>query len=224
MNKPLLLSTKKIDVGLRERIVHNGLAYMEYDAIHIRPLSFEIPEPTDYVIFSSKNAVKNVLKSAYALANTNVLCVGEQSEELLFKNGIKTTKKAKNMAELIIFIEKIAKNTSFLHFCGNRRLPLLAKKMAAMKANFKEIVVYDTTLNLKKINAVPDAILFYSPSGVESYTNMNTMGSNSSCFCIGETTAKALPEQPKDLIVLENPSIKTLVAKAIQHLKKNQHA
>ena len=30
--------------------------------------------------------------------------------------------------------------------------------------------------------------------------------------------------QPKDLIVLENPSIKTLVAKAIQHLKKQQHA
>jgi uroporphyrinogen-III synthase len=51
---------------------------------------------------------------------------------------------------------------------------------------------------------------------------MNAIG-NSSCFCIGKTTAKALPLQPKDLIVLENPSIKTLVAKAIQHLKKHQH-
>ena len=127
------------------------------------------------------------------------------------------------MAELVIFIEKIAKNTSFLHFCGNRRLPLLAKKMTAWKANFKEIVVYNTTPNVKKINAAPDAILFYSPSGVESHTNMNTIG-NSSCFCIGETTAKALPEQPKKLVVLENPSIQTLVAKAIQHLKKHQHA
>jgi uroporphyrinogen-III synthase len=53
--------------------------------------------------------------------------------------------------------------------------------MAAMKANFKEIVVYETTLNVKKINAVPDAILFYSPSGVESYTEMNAIA-NSSCF------------------------------------------
>jgi uroporphyrinogen-III synthase len=70
---------------------------------------------------------------------------------------------------------------------------------------------------------VPDAVLFYSPSGVESYTDMNAIG-NSSCFCIGKTTAKALTLQPKDLIVLENPSIKTLVAKAIQHLKKHQHA
>jgi uroporphyrinogen-III synthase len=84
-------------------------------------------------------------------------------------------------------------------------------------------VVYDTAINVKKINAAPDAILFYSPSGVESHTNMNTI-SKSSCFCIGETTAKALPEQPKELVVLENPSIKTLVAKAIQHVKKHQHA
>ena len=223
MDKPLILSTKKLDIALRERIVHNGLAYMEYDAIHVNPVSFELPAPTDYVIFSSKNALKTVLKSAYALANTQVLCVGKQSEELLFKKNIKTIKTAKNMAELVIFIEKIAKNASFLHFCGNRRLPLLAKKMTAWKANFKEIEVYNTTPNVKKINAAPDAILFYSPSGVESHTNMNTIG-NSSCFCIGETTAKALPEQPKKLVVLENPSIQTLVAKAIQHLKKHQHA
>ena len=223
MDKPLILSTKKLDVALRERIVHNGLAYMEYDAIHVNPVSFELPAPKDYVIFSSKNAVKTVLKSAYALANTQVLCVGKQSEELLFKKNIKTIKTAKNMAELVIFIEKIAKNASFLHFCGNRRLPLLAKKMTAWKANFKQIVVYNTTPNVKKINAAPDAILFYSPSGVESHTNINTIG-NSSCFCIGETTAKALPEQPKKLVVLENPSIQTLVAKAIQHLKKHQHA
>ena len=223
MDKPLILSTKKLDVALRERIVHNGLAYMEYDAIHVNPVSFELPAPKDYVIFSSKNAVKTVLKSAYALANTQVLCVGKQSEELLFKKNIKTIKTAKNMAELVIFIEKIAKDASFLHFCGNRRLPLLAKKMTAWKANFKEIEVYNTTPNVKKINAAPDAILFYSPSGVESHTNINTIG-NSSCFCIGETTAKALPEQPKKLVVLENPSIQTLVAKAIQHLKKHQHA
>ena len=222
MDKPLILSTKKLDVALRERIVHNGLAYMEYDAIHVNPVSFELPAPKDYVIFSSKNAVKTVLKSAYALANKQVLCVGKQSEELLFKKNIKTIKTAKNMAELVIFIEKIAKNASFLHFCGNRRLPLLAKKMTAWKANFKEIVVYNTTPNVKKINAAPDAILFYSPSGVESHTYINTIG-NSSCFCIGETTAKALPEQPKKLVVLENPSIQTLVAKAIQHLKKHQH-
>ena len=99
----------------------------------------------------------------------------------------------------------------------------MAEKMTTWKANFKEIVVYDTAINVKKINAAPDAILFYSPSGVESHTNMNLIG-KSSCFCIGETTAKSIPEQPKELVVLENPSIKTLVAKAIQLLKKHQHA
>lgn len=223
MDKPLILSTKKLDIALRERIVQNGFAYMEYDAINIKPVSFEAPAPTDYVIFSSKNAIKNVLKSTYALAKTQVLCVGEQSEKLLFKNGVKAIRAAKNMAELVILIEKISANASFIHFCGNRKLPLLSKKMVALKADFKEIVVYETNLNYTKINTTPEAILFYSPSGVESHTSMNKI-TNSSCFCIGKTTAKAITEQPKDLIILENPSMETLVAKSIKHLKKHQNA
>ena len=223
MDKPLILSTKKLDVALRERIVQNGFAYMEYDAINIKPVSFEVPAPTDYVIFSSKNAIKNVLKSTYALAKTQVLCIGEQSEQLLFKNGVKAIRVAKNMAELVALIEKISVNTSFVHFCGNRKLPLLSKKMVALKADFKEIVVYETRLNFTRINATPEAILFYSPSGVESHTSMNKIA-NSNCFCIGKTTAKAISEQPKELIILENPSIKALVAKTIQFLKKHQHA
>ena len=223
MDKPLILSTKKLDVDLRERNVQNGFAYMEYDAINIKPVAFEIPAPTDYVIFSSKNAIKNVLKSTYALAKTQVLCIGEQSKKLLFKNGIKAIRAAKNMAELVVLIEKISANSSFVHFCGNRKLPLLSKKMVALKADFKEIVVYETTLNFTRINATPEAILFYSPSGVESHTNMNKVA-NSNCFCIGKTTAKTISEQPKDLIILENPSIKTLVAKTIQYLKKHHQA
>ncbi|MBT5788603.1 MAG: hypothetical protein HOI14_06000, partial [Flavobacteriaceae bacterium] len=83
MNRPLILSTKKLDVVLRERIVQNGLAYMEYDAIQVKPLPFESPALTDYIIFSSKNAVKTVLKNGFPLANAHVLCVGEQSKALL---------------------------------------------------------------------------------------------------------------------------------------------
>jgi len=75
MNKPLILSTKKLNVVLRERIVQNGLAYMEYDAIQVKPLSLESPALTDYVIFSSKNAVKTVLKKWIPLSKcTRTLC------------------------------------------------------------------------------------------------------------------------------------------------------
>ena len=74
MGKPLLLSTKKLDPALRERVVHNGIAYMEYDAIRIAPVSFSMPNPTDYVIFSSQNATKAVLKSEHWLAHTGTLC------------------------------------------------------------------------------------------------------------------------------------------------------
>ena len=136
MDKPLILSTKKLDIALRERIVQNGFAYMEYDAINIKPVSFEIPAPTDYVIFSSKNAIKNVLKSTFALAKTQVLCIGEQSEQLLFENGVKAINVVRNMAELVALIEKISVNSSFVHFCGNLKLPLLSKKNGCIKNRF----------------------------------------------------------------------------------------
>lgn len=223
MGKPLLLSTKKLDPALRERVVHNGIAYMEYDAIRIAPVSFSMPNPTDYVIFSSQNATKAVLKSEHWLAQTQVLCVGEQSEKLLLNKGIKTVKTTKNMSEMVVFIEKLNKNASFLHFCGNRRLALLATKMAAWGRNFREEIVYETALHAQKINATPNAILFYSPSGVESHEKENNVG-NSRCFCIGASTAKAFVQQPKELVVIDEPRIKTLVAKAIQHVKKHQHA
>ena len=106
MNKPLILSTKKLDVVLRERIVQNGLAYMEYDAIQVKPLSFESPALTDYIILSSKNAVKTVLKNGFPLANAHVLCVGEQSKALLFKNGIKTTKQLKTCKNWSFLLKK----------------------------------------------------------------------------------------------------------------------
>ena len=223
MNKPLILSTKKLDVVLRKRIVQNGLAYMEYDAIQVKPLSFESPALTDYIIFSSKNAVKTVLKNGFPLANAHVLCVGEQSKALLFKNGIKTTKTVKNMEELVIFIEKMTNNASFLHFCGNRRLPVLANKMKDWKCNFREVVVYQTELTNTKIEAAPDAILFFSPSGVESHQNQNDI-TNAHCFCIGNTTATAFRQTPKSIQAVKNASMEQVVAKAIHYFKLSQHA
>ncbi|MGB0254735.1 MAG: uroporphyrinogen-III synthase, partial [Flavobacteriaceae bacterium] len=140
MHKPVIVSTKLLPVALRDRIVQNGFGYVEYNAIRITPVAFEMPNPTDYVIFSSQNATKIVLENPHILQQSKLLCVGKQSEKLLIEKDIKPLKMTQNMSELVGFIEKLPENASFLHFCGNRRLPLLATKMSAWQRNFFEVM------------------------------------------------------------------------------------
>ncbi len=208
---------------VRERIVQNGLAYMEYNAIRILPLHFEMPKPADYIIFSSQNATKAVLNKAFKLQDIQVLCVGEKSEKLLLEKTITPLKKAENMSKLIGFIQKLDKNARFLHFCGNRRLPVLANKMKEWNCDFREVVVYQTELTKTKIEATPNAILFFSPSGVESHEKHNDI-TNTHCFCIGNTTANAFKQTPKSVQVVKNANLEQVVAKAIHYFKLSQHA
>ena len=149
--------------------------------------------------------------------------MGKQSENLLLENQIKPLKTTKNMSELIDFIQKIDKKGQFLHFCGNRRLSLLAKKMKVWECDFKEVVVYQTEGANTKIDATPSAVLFFSPSGVESYEKHNNIA-NTHCFCIGSTTAAALKQTPKSVHVMVNPNTEQLVSKAIHYFKLSQHA
>jgi len=223
MHKPVIVSTKLLPVALRDRIVQNGFGYVEYNAIRITPVEFEMPNPTDYVIFSSQNATKIVLENPHTLQQSKVLCVGKQSEKLLIEKSVKPLKATQNMAELVDFIEKLSENASFLHFCGNRRLPLLETKMNAWQRNFSEVMVYQTELNSKQLGSTADALLFFSPSGVESHEKSNSIH-NSICFCIGNTTASAFTQNPKEVHIAEKPDAALLVAKAIQYLKTKQYA
>lgn len=140
MGKPLVLSTKILPHGLRERVIQNGLAYMEYNAIEVQNELFEMPASTEYIIFSSQNAIKAVLKKTKELSKTKVLCVGEKSKKLLLENGINPLKMTENMSKLIDFIQKLPKNALFLHFCGNKRLPILAEKMNEWGELFKKLL------------------------------------------------------------------------------------
>ena len=223
MDKPFILSTKTLPNLLRERIVQNGLAYMEYNAIRILPVHFDIPNPADYVIFSSQNATKAVLNKTNNFQGAQVLCVGKQSEKLLLEKNIKPLKTTQKMSVLIDFIENLDKKARFLHFCGNRRLPVLANKMKDWKCNFLEVVVYQTELSNTKIEAAPNAILFFSPSGVESHEKLNDI-TDTHCFCIGNTTATAFKQTPKSIQVVQNASMEQVVAKAIHYFKLSQHA
>ena len=90
--------------------------------------------------------------------------------------------------------------------------------MKSAQVNFNEIQVYETTLTPHKIKTKVDAILFFSPSGVESYLAENKI-KNEICFCIGETTAEALEKTTRNIIVAEQPSVENVIDDVIAEYK-----
>ena len=69
------------------------------------------------------------------------------------------------------------------------------------------------------MNSGADAILFFSPSGIESYLKDNTI-TDEKCFCIGTTTAEALQEITENIIIAKQQTVENVIVQAINFYSK----
>ena len=220
MTNPLVLSTKKLRFHQLERLMGAQCDVIDYDALQIEIQPFSIPKKPNYWVFSSQNAVLSFLANPTASAHQNpILCVGEKTKSLLEENGQKVIKTAPNMLELVDFIQKSMKNEHFLHICGNRKLADFAAGMQKSGISYAEVTAYHTHLVSRVQTPEPQGLLFYSPSGVESYLQTNSIGA-SWCFCIGETTATAVRPLTEHLTISPKPDADLLVAAAATHFRR----
>lgn len=216
-----ILSTKLLTPGQQAILNDAGIDFLEYQAIKIQHRIFELPDGFDNYIFTSQNAVEAFFHYLSNYQGNGQLekacfCVGEKTKLLLQKNGLKVVKMAQNAAELAHFIAKYHKNESFLFLCGNRRNDDLPAILSKNEIHFKEITVYDTELTSQHFSESFDGILFFSPSGVKSYTMANYIG-NSVAFCIGNTTAEEASLLTDSIVVPETPTIENLLKKVNSH-------
>jgi len=220
MSNPLVLSTKKLRFHQLERLMAAQCDVVDYDALQIEIQPFSIPKKPNYWVFSSQNAVRSFLANPTASAHQKpILCVGEKTKSLLEENGQKVIKIAQNMLELVDFIQKTMKNEHFLHICGNRKLADFAAGMQKAGISYAEVTAYHTHLVSRVQTPEPQGLLFYSPSGVESYLQTNSIGA-SWCFCIGETTATAVRPLTERLTVSPKANADLLVAAAATHFRR----
>lgn len=216
-----ILSTKLLTPDQKAILNDAGIHFLEYQAIKIEYRKFQLPDDFDNYIFTSQNAVEAILSNLSNFQGKSQLkkacfCVGEKTKLLLEKKGLKVVKMAQNAAYLAHFIVKYHKNESFLFLCGNRRNDDLPNILTNNKLHFKEIVVYNTELSPQHFSESFDGILFFSPSGVKSYTMANDIG-NSVAFCIGNTTAKEASLLTDSIVVPETPTIENLLKKVTSH-------
>lgn len=218
MTKIKLLSTRKLSEADKAMLPADKFDLIEEDFISINLIDFTLPEKTDLLLFTSQNAVLSVLKNplTYSLKDTNVICVGEKTRELLEANGFKVLDFAHYAADLAEIILNKYKLTTITFFSGNLRREVLPSLFKKHHIPFKEIRVYQNHFSSKKIKQKPDTLLFYSPSGVESYLVYNSI-SNEICFSIGTTTSDALLPFTSNIINSEKPTIHSVLEKVTDY-------
>jgi uroporphyrinogen-III synthase len=239
MAKYKVLSTKKLDPSLIEQAKENGIDIIEQEFISIKPIwnqeTFDriigfVNNNTQNIVVTSANAV-DVLNSymnfndTYLVADWNIFCLSGKTKSailnalLLRKNIVDETSDATKLANKII--AKGVKEIIF--FCSNKRREELPT--ALKKANIKvhEVVLYETAETPATVDKDFDAVLFFSPSGVQSFFSANELNEESICFAIGRTTATSIATFTQNRIVKSpSPDPKKMVEEVIEFFKEEK--
>ena len=230
--KPAVLSTKLLSNSQLEVLQDAGFAVTCYDAISITFLDFDAPKYIENAIFSSQNGVD----SFFEIKGTHTkikqcFCVGEKTAKKLKALGQNVTKKAENAIELGQFITKNYKNDAFYMICGSRRRDEIPTTLKSENISLFELKTYKTDLNLHDFGQNWDKILFYSPSGVESYYQGQCKENdpsdfneklNSTAICIGPTTAAAAKKYMSTVRIAPATTVESVLAETLKTLQHDK--
>ena len=234
MNHPInILSTRPIDNLLiqdakSKGIIIDCISFIE-TTVSInqekKELIQAIAEKNNTIVFTSMNAAEAIIVSLDGNRPTwDIYCMGGTTKTIIKDyfgiDSIKGTgKDATSLAEGMI-----GNNTKeAVFFCGNIRRDELPQLLKNNQIRLEEMVVYETNTTDHYINNTYDAILFFSPSAVESFFSVNKVEEQTVLFAIGNTTAKALGNYSTNKIVKsDSPEKDSLVRKAIGYFNSTQ--
>jgi uroporphyrinogen-III synthase len=221
-NKIGIIATKKLALNQKQYLLNAGFWVMDEDFIAVKPIDFEISGTQDLLLFTSQNAVLHVLKHKEIFLHNPVLCVGEKTEQLLKNNGFSVLTSQPDAEALVKIIEKKYLDKSITFFCGKDKLETIPLFLKQKKIPHQIIEVYETLETPIKITPKMDGILFFSPSGVLSYSKENKI-TNEICFCIGNTTLKAVDPYSKNCVLANQPTIENVIIQCINYFKSTKN-
>ena len=228
-NKPInILSTRPIDAFLlQEAATHNVwiecLPFIE-TTVSINKNKKEriktLAQTNNTIVFTSMNAAEAIIKSLDgSKPHWDIYCMGGTTKTIIKDyfgaDSIKGTgKDALSLAHGMI--TNGTKEAVF--FCGNIRRDELPQLLREHKIGLEEMVVYETIVTPQEVNQAYDAVLFFSPSAVDSFFSVNKVSEKTILFAIGNTTAKAISNYSHNTVVkADTPEKDNLVKKAVNH-------
>ena len=191
-----ILCTKQLSITDIQAFTQAGFSIETIDFIQILPFSsFDHISTFEYGIFTSTNALSALIQNpAYQdIPCRKAFCVGEKTQKVLQENGWEVIASFPYASLLASYLVENFPQASMAFFCGDKRLDTLPHTLKEHQIPFQEIQTYQTLLTPKHLETSFEALLFFSPSAVESFLIENTFGSEK-IICIGTTTQKALPK------------------------------
>lgn len=233
--KHRVLSTKKLEPSLVQKASEHGIEIIEQEAISIKPVWSEekfnevsrfLQKP--YVAFTSANAVAGVEAYLHAHDGFNVpvwkiFCLSGKTKRAVLQTPVLPNAIVGEAESAAALAGEILKQDvqEIVFFCGNKRRDELPAVLKAAGVLLHEVVVYETVATPVKAAEGADAVLFFSPSAVQSFFSVNGLKEDVVCFAVGNTTTFALgPFTGNQVITSIAPDPQEMLEDVIQHFNK----
>ncbi|WP_424656328.1 uroporphyrinogen-III synthase [Capnocytophaga granulosa] len=217
-----LFSTKLLSPAQLQAFVCAGFALEMSDFIKVVPATALTWVPqADYFLLTSQNALYALrsMPCYEQLPHRKAFCVGEKTRKLLEAEGWEVVASFDYAKQLAPYLVKHYAKSSFVFFCGEKRMDTLPTTLKANHIQLQECLTYHTQPTPIKLTKRYEGLLFFSPSAIESYLRENTL-SGEKAICIGTTTQAALPEAVESYVA-ERPTVESVLA-CCKELFKNR--
>ena len=208
-----IFSTKKLTQAQKQRF-QDGIRVKSEDFVKTAPNRIPqniLKSKIRNVIITSKNAVEALLTnvSANELQFKNIYCVGRRTKRLI-EDRIGTVRHSENSAKkLAEYLVEYLEGTEVTYFCSNIRIDDLPKILNENRIAVNEIETYKTKFSPAKVGQSVEGVLFFSPSTIDSYLQLNKP--DKIAYCIGNSTANAAKKHFSDVRVAKIPVVESVI-------------
>jgi uroporphyrinogen-III synthase len=219
-----ILSTRSLQANAVEQLQHRAWRITLHDFVSKRielPAHITAEVLNKNIVLTSQVGVEAFLtlikKLQLSPADYQVHCISQATKNIAVQAGLFVKTSAPNALLLAEEILQHKDIRSVTHICSNRRRDEFSEKLYSDGVEVQDIVAYRTDLTPISIEQTYDALLFFSPSAVNSFLNANAL-KQVPCFCIGQTTESYAKQ--KGFIktyIPEAPSEDALVNLLIEH-------
>lgn len=200
--------TRVIPKTLLERFSLDYFQVTEYDFVSIAHCEPNETLQHHKVLVSSQNAV-----GSFDLSRNDVWCVGSKTREALEKTGVVVRKSFPSASEMAREAVKSGEPATYL--CGSMRMPVVEDVYRSNQVELQVLVVYQTTTTPREFDTNWDAVLFFSPSGVQSFHERNDQ--TPLAICIGETTADCAQTYGHPIVLSRYKTKEAVVQTAVDY-------
>lgn len=215
MAKYKILSTKKLEASLVELANKKDIEVIEKEFIYIKPFTeddtkaqvLELSKmPSLDVVITSANVLpvlENLIQKDLSSLPWRIFCLSAKTKTAVLQAGFSEDQIVAEANDAVSLAEEIilsgVKEVSF--FCSNKRRDELPTLLFNSGVRVDEVILYETIATPAKMEEVFDAVLFFSPSGVDSFFSVNQLKEETVCFAIGKTTADQIAVHTANRII-----------------------